>query len=239
MNMEMLRHIVEKESDGYMETVTFNYPKYEAEGTPHAVWLFNVGKVEESLENILEGAPWREEFPLIHLRREEFDENGRVIRVHFDIFGRNSMVKISLMMLRRAEEIYVMANQLATPKGKELIQELMKKSMTPELKSKLEELGSNLESMQIMPVITTPGDTQGAIEQIKALLRVQGVDISDENLKILNASGKQINVPEDSLTELDDGSDYDGPLDLSFDSKFAKGKLPFLVMPNPNPDDVN
>lgn len=237
MDMNMLKTLVEQEGDG-KETVTFNYPKYEAVGTPHKVWFFNVSKVEESLEDIIEGAPWREEYPLIHLRREETDEDGRVIRVHFDIFGKPSMIKISRMMLSKAEEVYVMANRLATEEGRETVRKVLDEVMPPELRNLMKEAGVNLGDAHILPVTGNPNDPNEAIDQILENLKSHGINVDADQVKILN--GPMKNVPDDSLTKIEDGSDYDGPLDLSPADKVAsKSPTPFFVMPNPNPDEVN
>lgn len=231
-NMSAFRSIVEKEQDG-KETVSFNYPKYEEKGTPYEVWSLGVNKVEEALERIIEDQPWREEFPLIHLRREEKDESGRVIRVHLELYGRISLVRVALTMLRKAEQAYVMLNTMATEEGRNKMKEIFE-SMPPELRAAIEAAGGKVENMQLMPVLGNANDMDAVTEQIKSQLKAQGLNIED--VKVIGPGFKK--VPEDSLTKVEN---YDGPLDLSMadeaDSK--SGDIPFFVMPNPNPDDLN
>lgn len=132
MSIEKFKKVLSVENDT-KKTVSFNYPKYQEKGTPHNIWLDNVAKVEKDLEMILEEYPLQEIYPLIYMRREDNDELGQIIRVHFDLFGKKTAIEGSLYMLRHSEDRYVFLNLLNSEES------------GAELKKAIEELGLPME----------------------------------------------------------------------------------------------
>ncbi len=113
-DLTKFKEIIAKEVDD-KKTVSFNYPKYEEQGTPHDVWAKSVAEVEKVLDEIISKQPIPE-VPLMYMRREEKDDSGRVIRVHFDVYGKATMVRETLKMFRAAENVYVGVNMAASKK---------------------------------------------------------------------------------------------------------------------------
>jgi uncharacterized protein YlaN (UPF0358 family) len=236
VNMTDFKHIVDKDVN-HKETVSFNFPKYQEMGTPHEVWSINVDKVEECLEAIIENQPWGDEYPLIHMRREEMTDDGLLIRVHLDLHGKTTMVKFAMQMLNRAVNVYVSLNMIASDKGKELLE-----NVPPELA----ELMKNPSALvDILPVTGDPNDGEAIKAQIMKALEAKGIDPA--NVKLVGPGAEKlkekIKVADDSLTLLDDDDVPTGPLDFSkaneVDSGEKSGGFPFLLMPNPNPEDIN
>lgn len=228
-NMDQLRILVDKDIDG-KETVSFNYPKYEKIGTPRDVWLSNINDVEVTLEDILDKQPWKDEFPLIHLRREEKDQDGNLIRVHFDLFGRTTLVKFAMEMLNVSVNMYVTKNTLSSDKGQKLLDKL-----PPDM---LDIISKNPNGfLDIVPVNSSSKESIKA--QVIAHLEAKG--LPTDNIQIMNS--KALEIPENSLTKLSDDDVPTGPLDFGFanevDTNDNKESLPFFLMPNPNPDEIN
>lgn len=186
--MKMLAKEVDSKS-----TVSFNYPKYEAKGTPHEVWLENVNLVERFLESILKAQPFKDEYPLMHLRREEQDDSGRVIRVHLDVFGKGTLVKLTLAFLSEAEKVYVENNLLASPQAKEHLNQIVQ----------------NGQGM-IIPIT----DPSKAKEQVEKFLKAQGMDPKKVKVVYSGLPPEFQNANPLNLDGLDDQNGEDVDLNL-------------------------
>ena len=226
-----LEQILEKDID-YKETVSFNYPKYEKMGTPHERWLIHTGLVEKSLENIIEKQPLAEEYPLVHIRREERDDSGRIIRVHFDLYGRTTLVKMALVLLNASIDMYVAFNMLDGTKGKELFE-----SLPEDLKAAVKNAQGNLKAAFI-PVSSS--DPEVVKKEVSAYLKDNGID--PNNVKLVSASGTESSkelTKELQKTFLKP----EGPLDLNaldeMETDEPDDYYPQFVFPNPTPDDYN
>lgn len=233
MNMNDFGAMVEKDFDG-KETVSFNYPKYQALGTPHEIWKLNVSKVEEHLESIIENNPWQEDYPLMHMRREEETDDGLLIRVHFDLYGKTTLVNFAMQMLNKSVNMYVSLNTIASDKGKEIL-----KSAPPELAELLKNPGA------LVDILKLPQGSVNSPDELKAkvseMLKAKGIDPA--NVKLIGPEGVNLNIAEDSLTHLSEDDAPAGPLDFGkadeVDSGAKSEKFPFILMPNPAPDEIN
>lgn len=99
------------------DTVSFNFPKYQKIGTPYDVWLNNVKLVEENLALIINTNPWQSNYPVSYARRDETDDSGNVIHVHFDIFAKSTMITFVETLLKPFVDGYVFNNSLAASGG--------------------------------------------------------------------------------------------------------------------------
>lgn len=207
-----LKEVVSKEFD-HKETVSFNFPKYQEIGTPHSVWERNVNNVEKVLEEILSSQPLADDFPLVHIRREEKDEEDSLIRVHLDVYGKATLVKFAVHLLKLAENLYVTINNISAQSGEE----------------HQDYVNVLLDNFQAI----NSGDPESlgklGIQTLNYLEKI-GVDVKDIKSSISNGS-----YDVGSTTNMVTDSDIDGP--LSFESDEGVSNL--LVMPNYNIDDVN
>jgi hypothetical protein len=121
IDLGMLKKTLEKDMNG-SEKVEFNYPKYEAVGTPHDIWLSAVESVETYLNSLIQTQPFPEDYPIAHLRNEIKDEQGKVTKVVLEVFGKVTLAKFALMNLRPAEEKYVFVNMINSSKKDEILQ---------------------------------------------------------------------------------------------------------------------
>ena len=222
--MSDLKSVVQKDGD-HKETVSFNYPKYKSMGTSHADWNSNVNTVEAALESIIQDQPMREDYPLIHLRREETDEFGTLIRVHFDLFGKTTLVKMAMQILNPSVTNYVMLNTLESDKSEAFLEELM---------SSFKAAGGDASKNLLSFIPSLNSDDPNALKSEIIKLLKAGVPAA-------NATVNQSKIADDSLTHLPSDSEYDGPLNFDeIDSANSeKDKLPMIIMPNPCPDDYN
>lgn len=207
-----LKEVVSKEFD-HKETVSFNFPKYQEIGTPHSVWERNVDNVEKVLEEILSSQPLADDFPLVHIRREEKDEEDSLIRVHLDVYGKATLVKFAVHLLKLAENLYVTINNISAQSGEE----------------HQDYVNVLLDNFQAINSGEPESLGKLGIQTINYLEKI-GVDVKDVKLSISNGS-----YDADSATNMVTDSDIDGP--LSFESDEGVSNL--LVMPNYNIDDVN
>lgn len=186
----LLKVAVSKDKDT-KDTVTFNYNKYEVKGTPHDVWLSNVNKVEEVLETILNTQPFETEYPIMHLRREERDNQDRVIRVHFDILGKTTLLKFVRALLAPAENIYVEENLLASNHKEEFIKSLGAEVIPiPNPKKAKETVEKYLKNKGIDPasvkIVYSGFPENPEIENAKGLNPLNLDELEDQDSNVLN-----------------------------------------------------
>lgn len=251
--MDNLKSIIEKETDGYMKNVSFNYDKYKAIGTPYDVWLNNVSRVERELEAIIAGAPWTDEYPLIHLRNDEKDDSGTVVKVTLSIYGRKTIVNAVLNFLSQAEDEYVFLNTIAVDEYRAKAEQILKETQGKVSDDKYQVLVDNFEKAKqlvnlsenndIEKSITPKGavsvvaaSKEEAISKVKEELLKKGLTIKDEQITY-------ISVQDHKLSELKQSSDSGftgvGPIDFSAEDELEEIELPKFIMPNPDPDDYN
>jgi len=229
MSHDELRSVLELEPDT-QDKVSFNYPKYRDKGVSHEIWMRNVNLVEVGLEEILSEAPLGDEFPVMHIRNEELDEDDQVIRVHLEVYGKASIVNQGIAIFNNtAVQKYVASNILNSTEAETLLSKL-----PPQVLSIAEAIKNGEPTLGLEGSVTAVPltSTNNIKEQVIAHLEKMGVDTSGVEIDgstLIDSDGSLKDLGPLDLSLVDEEGATDEPLDY---------KIPFLL-PNPDPDEFN